>query len=76
MFSVAGEAGVAGGGGGGGGRGFGRRHGACPCQCTNSLPALLPVRVQELCESRGGRQSWAVRPNEPYGFRGRKALQH
>ena len=29
--------------------------------------------VQELCESRGG-QSWAVRPNEPYGFRGRKAI--
>ena len=28
--------------------------------------------VQELCESRG--QSWAVRPNEPSGFRGRKAI--
>ena len=27
--------------------------------------------VQELCESRGGRP-WAVRPNEPSGFRGRK----
>ena len=27
--------------------------------------------VQELCESRGGR---AVRPNEPSGFRGRKAI--
>ena len=28
--------------------------------------------VQELCESRGGR--WAVRPNEPSGFRGRKDI--
>ena len=27
--------------------------------------------VQELCESRGGRP---VRPNEPSGFRGRKAI--
>ena len=31
--------------------------------------------VQELCESRGGRP-WAVRPNEPSGFRGRKDLLH
>ena len=31
------------------------------------------VIVQELCESRGGRP-WAVRPNEPSGFRGRKEL--
>ena len=33
--------------------------------------------VQELCESRGGRPgwpSWAGRPNEPSGFRGRKAI--
>ena len=32
--------------------------------------------VQELCESRGGRPglSWAVHPNEPSGFRGRKAI--
>ena len=36
--------------------------------------------VQELCESRGGRPglsrwpSWAVRPNEPSGFCGRKEL--
>ena len=28
--------------------------------------------VQELCESRW--TSWAVRPNEPSGFRGRKEL--
>ena len=28
--------------------------------------------VQELCESPG--PSWAVRPNEPSGFRGRKAI--
>ena len=28
--------------------------------------------VQELCESRW--TSWAVRPNEPSGFRGRKDL--
>ena len=28
--------------------------------------------VHELCESRW--QSWAVRPNEPSGFRGRKAI--
>ena len=33
-------------------------------------------RVQELCESRGGRPA-APRPNEPYGFCGRKAtLNH
>ena len=31
------------------------------------------VIVQELCESRGV-PSWAVRPNEPSGFRGRKEL--
>ena len=31
------------------------------------------VIVQELCESGGG-PSWAVRPNEPSGFRGRKAI--
>ena len=31
--------------------------------------------VQELCESRGGRP-WAVRPNEPSGFRGRKELMN
>ena len=30
--------------------------------------------VQELCESRW--TSWAVRPNEPSGFRGRKDLLH
>ena len=30
--------------------------------------------VQELCESRGGRPGLAVRPNEPSGFRGRKAI--
>ena len=30
--------------------------------------------VQELCESRGARPSWAVRPNEPSGFCGRKAI--
>ena len=30
--------------------------------------------VQELCESRGGRPGWAVRPDEPSGFRGRKEL--
>ena len=31
-----------------------------------------PPRGQELCESRGGRPG-PVRPNEPYGFCGRKA---
>ena len=30
--------------------------------------------VQELCESRGGRPGWAVRPNKPYGFCGCKAI--
>ena len=30
------------------------------------------VRVQELCESRGGRLGLPV-PNKPYGFCGRKA---
>ena len=38
-----------------------------------ALDGGTPDRVQELCESRGGR-SWAFRPNEPYGFRGRKAI--
>ena len=38
--------------------------------------SILLQRVQELCESRGGRP-WAPRPNEPYGFCGRKAtLNH
>ena len=32
----------------------------------------VPPRGQELCESRGGRPG-PVRPNEPYGFCGRKA---
>ena len=27
-----------------------------------------------MTESRGGRPGWAVRPNEPSGFRGRKAI--
>ena len=30
------------------------------------------VRVQELCDSRGGRP-WLPVPNKPYGFCGRKA---
>ena len=30
--------------------------------------ASASIIVQELCESRGGR------PNEPYGFRGHKAI--
>ena len=32
----------------------------------------LKLTVQELCESRW--LSWAVHPNEPSGFRGRKAI--
>ena len=40
--------------------------------------SLKTVIVQELRESRGGRPnvltSWAVRPNETSGFRGRKDL--
>ena len=32
----------------------------------------LKNRVQELCESRGGRPGLPV-PNKPYGFRGHKA---
>ena len=35
------------------------------------LKRLTPI-VQELCESRW--PSWAVRPNELSGFRGRKAI--
>ena len=35
-------------------------------------PPRFTVIVQELCESRW--TSWAVRPNEPSGFRGRKEL--
>ena len=34
----------------------------------------ISLIVQELCESRGGRPGLAVRPNEPSGFRGRKAI--
>ena len=41
-------------------------------KAINNNSSLLII-VQELCESRGGR-SWAVRPNEPSGFRGRKDL--
>ena len=33
------------------------------------------VRVQELCESRGGRPGLPV-PNSPYGFCGRKETVH
>ena len=62
---------------------------SCQCNVTHATPAALPpyhhhhhhhnyirpslflkeclLRVQELCESGGGR------PNEPYGFCGRKA---
>ena len=40
---------------------------ASPALCISHI-------VQELCESRGGRPGWAVRPNEPSGFRGRKAI--
>ena len=36
------------------------------------LTELNVLIVQELCESRW--TSWAVRPNEPSGFRGRKDL--
>ena len=38
-----------------------------------SVRLKMPTRVQELCERRGG-CSWAVRPNEPSGFRGCKAI--
>ena len=38
---------------------------------------LKEIRVQELCESRARWPSWAFRPNEFYGFCGRKAtLNH
>ena len=36
------------------------------------IATLSPPIVQKLCESRW--TSWAVRPNEPSGFRGRKDL--
>ena len=39
----------------------------------SSTVATADSRVQELCESRGGRP-WLFRLNEPYGFRGRKAI--
>ena len=35
------------------------------------IPHIAQFIVQELCESR---LSWAVRPNEPSGFHGRKDL--
>ena len=38
------------------------------------LSERLSDRVQQLCESRLRWPSWAVRPNEPSGFRGRKDL--
>ena len=34
------------------------------------------IRVQELCESRGGRPGLSVLPNEPSGFRGEAILNH
>ena len=37
------------------------------CSVNPAVP-YAQVIVQELCESRGGR------PDEPYGFRGRKAI--
>ena len=38
----------------------------------NSLLTVTKLIVQELCESRW--RSWAVHPNEPSGFRGRKTI--
>ena len=50
------------------------KHSLGLCEEALLLPASFgPLIVQELCESRGGRPG-AVRPNEPYRFRGRKAI--
>ena len=38
------------------------------CTTRDKIVRLAGSIVQELCESRGGR------PNEPSGFRGRKAI--
>ena len=44
--------------------------------CIRNLLFRTTTRVQELCESRGGRP-WAPFPNEPYGFGGcNAALNH
>ena len=37
---------------------------------------MMGDRVQELCESQGGRPSWAFCPNEPYSFCGCKATMN
>ena len=40
-------------------------------------PGLATIRVQELCESRGGLPGLSYLINKPYGFYGRKAtLNH
>ena len=54
---------------------WGGGGGGCRPATYLLLVLALKIIVQELCESRGGRPSWAVRPNEPSGFRrGRKAI--
>ena len=44
-----------------------------PSLISHTVSVDVKFRAQELCESRGGRPG-AFRPNEPYGFRGRKAI--
>ena len=41
-------------------------------QHEDRVALSLQTRVEELCESRW--PSWAFRPNEHYGFRGRQAI--
>ena len=46
-------------------------YGLCGRKATLEVE-IIPFRVQELCESRGGRLGLPV-PNSPYGLCGRKA---
>ena len=43
------------------------------CDLKKTLPRYEQIIVQELCESSRW-PSWAVRPNEPSGFHGHKAI--
>ena len=48
----------------------------CMQGITPGNQQCMQAIVQELCESHSRWTSWAVRPNDPSGFRGRKDLLH
>ena len=62
---------------GGAGRAVGGRGGVAATKQKTRQKWLPGDRVQELCESRGGRPGLSPRPNEPDGFCGRRVtLNH